>query len=242
VSRGRLVARAIAAVAVGAVAASAQSAPARAASGTVDRVAVRYFAPETGGSSHPRFLSERELAFESRLEALGEQAPASSAYQDRFVRAALDRHVAEDMLSALQVQQGTEPPDLPARAEAERIGLMERSGGPAALRDAMAAEGFEDAELDALLRRRVRAAYYVDRALTPILHPTEEQLREVQRTSANPYKAMPFDEVRPALARWFIEGRLRIAETTFLQAARARVRVVVVGRPDGGTAKPAEAR
>jgi hypothetical protein len=222
-----------------AIAFSAIAPSVHAASGTVDRVSVRYFAPETGGSSHPRFVSERELAFEARLEALAEQAPPTAAYQDRFVRAALDRHVAEDMLSALQVQQGTEPPDLPARAEEGRVGLIERSGGPGALRDAMAAEGIEDEELDAILRRRVRAAYYVDRALTPILHPTEEQLREVQRTSANPFKAMPFDEVRPALSRWFIEGRLRIAETTFLQAARARVRIVVVGPTDGAASTEA---
>src|SRR6185312_3004014 len=135
-----------------------------ATSPTVDRVAVRYYAPETGGSARPRYVSERMLAFEARLEALGEQASPATAYQDRFVRAALDRHVAEDMLSALQVQQGTEPPDLPALAEEERIGLLERIGGKGALAVAMAAEGIDASELDALLRRRVRAAYYVDRS------------------------------------------------------------------------------
>jgi hypothetical protein len=199
---------------------------------TIDRVAVRYYAPETGGSSHPRFLSERMLAFETRIEALAEQAPAQAVYEDRFVRAALDRHVAEDMLSALAVQSGAAPGDLPGLADEERLGLTERVGGADALRAAMQDEGIDEAEVDALVRRRVRAAWYVDRALTPLLRPTEEQLREVFRTSAHPFKNRPFDQIRAALERWFVEERLRVAETTFLQAARARVRIVVI--PRGG--------
>jgi hypothetical protein len=197
---------------------------------TIDRVAVRYYAPETGGSVRPRFVSERMLAFEARLDALAEQAPDSAVYEDRFVRAALDRHVAEDLLSALAVQSGTALQDLPALAEEERTGLVERVGGTSVLRAAMAAEGIDDSELDALLRRRVRAAWYIDRALTPLLRPTDEQLREVFRTSAHPFKNQSFDAARPALARWFVEERLRAAETTFLQVARARVRIVVVPR------------
>ncbi len=196
----------------------------------IDRVAARYYSPETGGSARPRFVSERMLAFEARLDALAEQAPEAAVYEDRFVRAALDRHIAEDMLSALAVQSGTPLQDLGALAEEERTGLVERLGGVAVLRVAMAAEGIDDSEVDALLRRRVRAAWYIDHALTPLLRPTDEQLREVFRTSAHPFKNQPFDAVRPALARWFVEERLRAAETSFLQVARARVHVVVVPR------------
>ena len=36
----------------------------------VDRAVVRFEAPETGGARHPRFVFERELSFEARLEAL----------------------------------------------------------------------------------------------------------------------------------------------------------------------------
>jgi hypothetical protein len=197
---------------------------------TIDRVAVRYYAPETGGSGHPRFVSERMLAFEARLDALAEQATSTGTLDDRFVRAALDRHVAEDMLSALAVQSGTTSNDIAALAEEERTGLVERVGGSEGLHQAMATEGIDDAELDALLRRRARAALYVDRALTPLLRPTDEQLREVFRTSANPFKNQPFEAVRAPLSRWFVEERLRAAETTFLQVARARVRIVVVPR------------
>jgi hypothetical protein len=170
------------------------------------------------------------LSFEARLDALAEQAPESAVREDRFVRGALDRHVAEDLLSALAVQSGTALEDLAALADEARTGLVERIGGQDALRSAMVAEGIDDAEVEALLRRRVRAASYIDRALTPLLRPTDEQLREVFRTSAHPFKNQPFDAVRPQLTRWFVEERLRAAETTFLQVARARIRVVVVPR------------
>jgi hypothetical protein len=218
----------VVAIALSASVAHAAGAP----KATVDRVAVRYYAPETGGSSHPRFVSERMLAFETRIEALAEQAPVQSQYEDRFVRAALDRHVAEDMLSALAVQSGATPAGLPGLVADERLGLTERVGGADALRTAMTQEGIDEAEVDALVRRRVRAAWYVDRTLTPLLRPTEEQLREVFRTSAHPFKNRPFDQVRAALERWFVEERLRVAEMSFLQSARARVRVVVVPRGD----------
>jgi hypothetical protein len=213
----------------------AETAPASGRGGpraTIDRVAVRYYAPETGGSGHPRFVSERMLAFEARLDALTEEANDKDAYEDRFVRGALDRHVAEDMLSFLAVQSGATPKDLASLADDERTGLLERIGGEEALRRAMTAEGIDDSEVDAMLRRRARAAIYVDRALMPLLRPSDEQLREVFRTSAHPFKNQPFEAVRPALARWFVEERLRAAETTFLQVARARVRVIVV--PRGG--------
>jgi hypothetical protein len=213
----------------------AQPSPPSSPHATIDRVAVRYYAPETGGSGHPRFVSERMLAFEARLDALAERAPDSAAYEDRFVRAALDRHIAEDMLAALAVQSGGTPGDLAARAQEERTGLLERVGGADGLRAAMTSEGIDDEEVEALLRRRVRASWYIDRALTPLVRPTDEQLREVFRTSAHPFKNQPFDAVRPALERWFVEERLRAAETTFLQVARARVKIVVVSR--GGDAR-----
>lgn len=109
-----------------ALAAGAEGMPAHA---TIDRVAVRYYAPETGGSAHPRFVTERMLSFEARLDALAEQAPETSAVEERFVRSALDCHVAEDMLSALAVQSGTTMQDITAQADEERTGLVERVGG-----------------------------------------------------------------------------------------------------------------
>jgi hypothetical protein len=195
---------------------------------TADRVAVRYYAPETGGSARPRFITERTLALEARLEALSDQAAVGAVYPDRYVRAALERHVAEDLLAALMVEAGTEPPDLPRQAEDARAGLIERVGGAAVLDAALAAEGLTPAELEAILRRRVRAAFYVDQRLSPILHSSDEQLREVYRTSAHPFKSLKFEEAREPLARWFVAERLRVAENAFLQAARARVKIMIV--------------
>ena len=41
----------------------------------IDRAVVRFVASETGGVRSPRFIFERELAFEARLEALGRSEP-----------------------------------------------------------------------------------------------------------------------------------------------------------------------
>ena len=194
----------------------------------VDRIAVRFYSPETGGSARPRFITERMLGLEARFEALSDGSPASAAYQERYVRAAMERHVAEEILAALMVEQGTEPPNLPRLVDDWRLGLEHRLGGPVALRDALTAEGIEDAELETFFRRRVRAAYYVDRAVAPILHPSDEQLREVYRTVAHPFKALKFDDARTPLLRWIVAERLRVAETEFLQAARTRVKIIVV--------------
>jgi len=194
----------------------------------VDRVAVRFYAPETGGSSRPRFISERTLALEARFEALTDESAASAAYQERYLRAAMERHVAEEILATLMVEQGREPLDLQRQVEDWRAGLVQRIGGPAVLRAALADEGIEDGELDQILRRRVRAANYVDRSLTPILHPSDEQLREVYRTTSHPFKSMKYEDARLPLQRWFVAERLRVAETEFLQAARTRVKIVAV--------------
>jgi hypothetical protein len=59
------------------------------------------------------------------------------------------------------------------------------------------------------------------------LQPTDEQLREVYRTSAHPFRGQPFDRIRSALSRWFVIERVRVAETAFFQGARTRVVVIV---------------
>jgi hypothetical protein len=41
----------------------------------LDRVVVRWSAPETGGPGKPQFIFERELAFEARLESLMDPDP-----------------------------------------------------------------------------------------------------------------------------------------------------------------------
>jgi len=197
---------------------------------SVDRIAVRFWSPETGGTSRPRFITERELAFEARLEALGEDSNFGNAgaYQERHVRAATERRVSEELLATLMIEHGTDPRDMPALVTRARAAMVDRVGGPAAFAAAMAAEGIDEGEVGDFLRRQVRAAIYVDRSITPILRPTEEELREVFRTDAHPYKGMKLDDVRERFVRWLVGERLRQAESGFLQAARTRVKIVTV--------------
>lgn len=196
---------------------------------TADRVVVRYVTPETGGSARPRFFTEREVALFARLEALLEQMPLEpNDYPERYVRAAVDRLVARSMLASLMIQRGVEPPDLPRLATEAREELEARLGGPRVLSDAMRTEGIEEVELLSFLRDEVRAAYYVDKAMTPILAVTEDSLREAYRSTLHPFRGQKFDDVRVKLRRWLVTERLRAIELEFLQGARARIKIVAV--------------
>jgi hypothetical protein len=194
----------------------------------VDRVAVRFVSPETGGSAHPRFFTQREIAFVARLEALLEQSPIEgNDIPETYARVAIDRLVARTMLASLMIQRGVEPPEL-LRASHEARGELEARIGETTLASMMKAEGIEEAELLVLLRDYVRATHYVDRAVTPVLTVTEDQLREAFRATMHPYRGAKFEDVRPRLKRWLVAERMRVAEIEYLQAVRARIRVTTV--------------
>ncbi|HEY4013747.1 MAG TPA: hypothetical protein VGM06_10435 [Polyangiaceae bacterium] len=209
---------------------------AEAVSGTLDRTAVRFYAPETGGTAYPRFIFERTLAFEARLAAMADTAEGiGDGYDERDVREALERHVAEEILSGLAdrliadlpPERRPSPEDLQSVEHDVARAFVEQLGGQARVDGAARAEHIEPAEVDAVVRRRTFAAWYIDRALTPILHPTEEQLRDVFRTSAHPFRGKSFREAHDALERWFVGERARAAESAFLQSARSRVHIIV---------------
>jgi hypothetical protein len=200
----------------------------------VDRVVVRFFAPETGGAKVPRFVLQRTLAFEARLEALVSGSDRGDDYQERDVHAALEHDMAEQILASLADKLVADSPadkrpaldEIPGVEKDVGAALLERLGGRERVDEAARAEQLDPAEVDALLHRAALAAWYLDRA-SPLLHPADDQLRDVYRTWAHPYRGRPFDQVREALARWFVVERLRVAEAAFLQSARARVRVTV---------------
>ena len=197
-----------------------------------DRVAVRWFSPETGGAARPRFLTERELGLFARIEALVEQVPVDvDLYPERYVRAATDRLVARAMLASLLVQRGSEPPELPKLALDARAELAERIGGTAVLEDALQREGIDEAELLAFLRDQVRALWYVDRAVSPVIAVSEDSLREAFRSTLHPFRTMKFEDARLRLRRWLVVERLRSAELEFLQSARTRIKIATVLLP-----------
>jgi hypothetical protein len=202
----------------------------------MDRTAVRFYTPETGGTAYPRFILERTLAFEARLAAMADEPEGiGDSYDERDVREALEHHVAEEILSSLADKliadsapdKRPSTSDLAAVEAAVGTAFVERMGGRARIDQAALAEQIDRAEVDAILRRGALAAWYIDRAVSPLLHPSEEQLRDVFRSSAHPYRGQPFEQVRGALGRWFVIERVRVTENAFLQAARSRVRIIV---------------
>ena len=98
----------------------------------LDRAVVRFVAPETGGVASPRFVFERQLAFEARLDALADPDRVARAraregvepYRDRHVRGALDRHIAETLLAALRIDPEPKRSEIEARVVAARAALM----------------------------------------------------------------------------------------------------------------------
>jgi hypothetical protein len=196
----------------------------------VDRVVVRFDAPETGGVAKPKFIFERELAFEARLEALGDgdKTERGVPYLDRHVRAAMERHVAEELLSHLAMDPEPTPAETEQRMAGAREMLAARVGGEAALLAAAQAEGIEPSDLDALFRREARASLYLDRMVAPMLEPSEAELREVHRSGANPFRGQRFDDVMAALRKWYVSERLEAALVALFQNATTRVHLTVL--------------
>lgn len=197
----------------------------------VDRAVVRFVAPETGGARRPRFVFERELAFEARLEALSDPdrgALGDTPYRDRDVAAALDRHIAETILGTLRIEPEPTSAELEHQSELAHRMLSDRAGGEDALDDARRAEGLSERELGRILRQKARASLYLDRMVTPMLQPSEAELRSIHKSTSTPFSKAPFDSIRPALLRWYVSRRLNAALSTFFENARSRIEVTVL--------------
>jgi hypothetical protein len=220
-SRRGLVALAVAVAALAPGAATAETV-------VVDRTVVRFVAPETGGVRAPRFIHERELAFEARLEALADpERDAAGPYQPRHVRAALERHIAETLLASSRIDPPPSEVELARVSLAAQAMLAERAGGDEALQAAADAEQVGPAMVQRIAARQARASLYVDRMIAPMLQPTEAELRAAHRQSR--YRSLPYEEARPALRRWVVGQRLAAAVVAHYQEARARLAVTVLG-------------
>lgn len=194
----------------------------------VDRVAIRFTAPETGGIDRPQFIFERELAFEARLEALadgGFRVTDEEPYVDRHVRAALERHMAEVLLTRLEITPEPTPRESLVRTRVARETLAQQVGGDAELERARLAEGISAGELEQLLGRRARASLYLDRMVASMLTPSDTELRIVHRTTRTPFSGEPYETIAPLLSRWYVAQRLNTAVRAFYEGARSRLQV-----------------
>jgi hypothetical protein len=197
----------------------------------VDRALVRFHAPETGGVERPRFIFERALAFEARIEALADADRASAdalPYRERHVSAALERHVSEVLLASLRIDPEPSEQVIARQAELAKKLLTDRVGGEEALRAAQRAEGVSNSELSVLLRRQARASLYLDRMVAPMLRPSDAELEAIQRSAPAALQNEPFARVRPLLLRWYLSRRLSSAMSSFYQEARSRVTVTLL--------------
>lgn len=196
---------------------------------TLDRVAVRFYAPETGGVEHPRFITQRRLAFEARIEALADQSRSDdAAYRERHLSAALERHVSEVLLASLRIDPEPSELVMSRQVELARKLLVDRVGGEDALLTAQRAEGVSSAELSSLLRRQARASLYLDRMVAPMLRPSDAELEAIQRSAPAALQNEPFTRVRPLLLRWYVSRRLGSAMSSFFQEARSRVTITLL--------------
>lgn len=197
----------------------------------VDRVVVRFVAPETGGAKNPRFIFERTLAFEARIEALADPDHAGTPetpYHERHVSTAMERHIAETILAGLSIDPEPSESDLTRQAELARRALEERVGGPEAFLAAARAESISDRELGAILRRQARASLYLDRMVAPMLKPSDTELKNIQLGAPGALRNAPFEQVKPALTRWYVSRRLGAALSAFYQNARSRLTITLL--------------
>lgn len=197
----------------------------------VDRVVVRFSSPEIGGVKAPRFMFERELSLEARLEALTDSEFVNRTnvpYLERHLQSSLERAIAETLLASLRVEPApTEREIVKLSATARRI-LLDRIGGEDVLSAVARAEGMNEGDVSAIFRRRARAGFYLDRMVAPMLTPTAVELRQVYASEPNPYATLPFDQAQPLLTRWIVGRRLRDAFDQYFQNARQRLEVVVI--------------
>jgi hypothetical protein len=197
----------------------------------IDRAVVRFVALETGGVTAPRFIFERELAFEARIEALsdaGFDEDPGEPYRERHVQSALERHLAETLLENLPIDPEPTSAELSRRVEAVKLGLYQRVGGAGPFSEAALAEGIGSSEILRLFRRQARASLYLDRMVAPMLRPSDAELRQVHRVAHTPFSGEPFTAVREDLRRWYVALELEQALQAFYEGARSRLHVQIL--------------
>ena len=194
----------------------------------IDRTVVRFTAPETGGNASPRFIFERVLAFEARLEALtdpGHRQSQPTPYSETHVRAAMERHIAETLLASLSIDPKPSSSMIEAQMTLARA-MLANQVGETRLRAAAKSEGIDTQELRRLFRRRALASLYLHHMIAPMLAPGDSELREFYQKT--PLSDQPFEQVKAQLRRVYVSRALGEAVSAFYQNARSRLKVTIL--------------
>ncbi len=197
----------------------------------VERVVAEFTAAELGGPAAPRFVFARVLRFEARLLALADGARTMpTPFNERHLRVALRRHIAETLLAARTLGAAPSRDALERRLNEVRRAAVVRSGGEAELAAAARAEGLAANEVTALFLRRARASFYAHLALAPLLEPAAELIaREVVAMSGVAVERTSREQRAEARAR-LIERRLDETLDETFRGARARLGLRLVDR------------
>jgi hypothetical protein len=147
------------------------------------------------------------------------------------VRAALERHIAETLLSSRPIEPPPTAEEVAGQTTLARHILSQRVGGAGVLEAATRAEQLSGEELRRLLSRQARAGLYLDRMVAPMLSPSDAELASVHRSFKTPFSGQPLERVLPALRRWYLGRQLEEALKTFFQNARVRVDVRIASPP-----------
>jgi hypothetical protein len=202
--------------------------PASTGRAIIDRTVVRFTAPETGGNESPRFIFERVLAFEARLEALadpGYRQVELAPYSETHVRTAMERHIAETLLASLSIDPKPTSSTIEAQMNLARAMLVNQVGEER-LRAAARSEGIDTQELRRLFRRRALASLYLHHMIAPMLAPGDSELREFYQKT--PLSDQPFEKVKAQLRRVYVTRALGEAVSAFYQNARSRLKVSIL--------------
>jgi hypothetical protein len=199
----------------------------------LDRVVARFSDPESADAGGMRFVMMRELILEGWLASYEKAAPGEtpSGFDDKQLRAALERHVIEEVLSERlpittppdKIQKGVEHARLALRlAVDDRIDeiLGKSSGG---------VPGGGAAELEAILLRRARAETYLELAVAEPVDVTEGELRAAWAHPPKMLEGAEFEKAVPALRVLVRATRLREAAQAYYQAVRARLHLEISG-------------
>lgn len=201
----------------------------------VDRIVVRWSTTDRGVTNKPQVIFARELAFEARLEAMAGGEPPDAPITERYIRAALNRHISEALLSLLPVDTEPTAEDIARRADAAASVLEARVGGLEKIAKALELEGLSVDELAAIHRRSARASLYLDRMIAPQIEPTRQELVDLQASGTTPYTKEPFDKVEEKLRRWLLAQRLNDTLDAFFQKSRSKIVVTWAQPPKSGS-------